>query len=101
MNYQINIQNQSQVNIIRQLLAFEGKANQQDVWFKKTASKFKRKYGFDIFGAPLIFKAGDMIYKLSFIQSNYPKHLGGRRYEMVQYLPIVRVGEFFKRLEIK
>ena len=97
-NYQINLNN-SRVAIIRNLINnYEGKNNEIVPWYKKTSSTFKKRFGFDIIGAPVIFKANDMIYKLSFIQSNYPSHLGGRKYEVVDYLPIITVGKYFDRL---
>jgi len=99
--YTIDISN-SKVKIIHSLTAkYEGENHQTPVWFKKTAEKFKKQYGFELIGAPIIFKADGMIWKLSFIQSNYPAHLGGRKWEKAEYLPIIGCGKFFDRLKLK
>lgn len=101
MTYAINI-SQSKVAIIRDLVTnYEGKTHQTQPWFKKTAANFKKRYGFDLIGAPVIFKAEGMIWKLSFLQSRYPSHLGGHRWEKAEYLPIVSCGNFFERLNLK
>lgn len=100
MSFPINIQN-SQVSIIRQLLAYSETKNEKKPFFKKTEKAFKKKYGIDLVGAPVIFKRGGFIYKLSFMQDNYPSHLGGRKWEDADYLPIVSVGKFFERLNFE
>lgn len=101
MNYSINL-TQSKVAIIRELVKnYEGKKHQGKPLFKKTEVNFKKRYGFDLVGAPVIFKADEIIWKLSFIQSRYSSKLGGQRWEMAEYLPIVSCGKFFERLNIK
>lgn len=101
MTYSINIK-ASKVAIINELISkYDGKTHQTPTWFKKTTANFKKKYGFDLIGAPVIFKADGMIWKLSFIQSRYPSNLGGQRWEKAEYLPIVSCGKFFERLNLK
>ena len=96
--YSINI-SQSNVAIIRDLISnYEGKTHQIKPWFKKTEVEFKKRCGFDLINAPVIFKAEGMIWKLSFTQSRYPSNLGGHRYERACYLPIVSCGKYFDRL---
>lgn len=90
----------SRINVINQLLKLESATNFKEPFFKRTAAAFKKKYGFDLVGAPIIFKAQGFIYKLSFIQGNYSKNLGGRKWERAEYLPIVEVGDKFSRLEL-
>ena len=91
----------SKIAIIADLLKFEGIYYTGEIWFKKTESSFKKKFGFDLKNAPIVFKKGDMLYKLSHIKSNYSKKLGGRKFEIADYLPIVSVGNKFERLVIK
>lgn len=98
--YYIDIK-KSKINIITQLLQYESQHNTIKPHFKKTAKLFQKRYGFDVVGAPIIYKAGTVIYKLSFMQGNYSAKLGGHRYEVVQYFPIVDVGGKFERLKLK
>lgn len=100
-NTKIEILNRSTINVIAQLLKFEGFTNGNEVWFKKTAISFKKKYGFELKDAPIIFKKDGCIWKLSHIKSNYSPKNGGRRFEIADYLPIVSVGNKFDRLLIK
>ena len=99
INYGIDIK-QSRVSIINQLLKFKGQTNTVQPLFKKTSQNFERRFKMKLSEAPVIFKHDDILYKLSFIQSRYPKHLGGRLYERVDYMPIVKVGRFFESLKI-
>lgn len=96
----INLQ-ASRINIISQLLKYKGTYNTITPLFKKTAIAFKRKYGFDIIGAPIVFKSNGFIYKLSFMQDRHSKRCGGRRWEQAEYLPYVEVGDKFEHLNIK
>ncbi len=98
MTTSINIQ-KSSINIISQLLKLEGKQFSQPTWFKKTAVNFKKKFGIELQGAPLIFVANGCIWKLSFIQGNYSAKLGGHKFESADYLPIVGCKNKFKRME--
>lgn len=97
METTINILGKSQINIIRQLLRHQGKVNDQPVLYKKTANAFRRTYGVGLELAPIIFVANESIYKLS----HFTYKSRGRIFETASYLPIVRCGNYFKRLERK
>jgi len=99
VNYGINI-TQSKISIINQLLKFKNKTNTVIPLFKYTQKNFERKYKMKLSKCPIIFKRDGMIYKLSFIQSKYPKNLGGKLYERVEYFPIITVGKFFESLKL-
>lgn len=95
MTNSIKIIGKSNINIIAQLLKFEGKTNSNSILYKKTASNFKKKFGVDLATAPIIFTANECIWKLS--HSTYTHK--GRTYEYADYLPIVGCKSFFKRME--
>jgi hypothetical protein len=83
------------INIIYQLLKFEGKNNNNQIIYKKTAKNFKKKYGVDLASAPIIFTAKNCIWKLSHITQRWE----GITYEYADYEPIVGCKNFFKRME--
>lgn len=94
MTNQINIC-KSRINVISQLLKFEGELNQQPILYKKTAKAFKSKFGIELQNAPVIFTAEGIIWKLSHMTYVH----NGRKFETAEYLPIIGCGEKFKRLD--
>jgi hypothetical protein len=94
MNTNINIQ-ASKVNVIMQLLKFEGAQNNNSILYKSTNTKFKRKFGIELTDAPIIFTAKNCIWKLSHRTHTW----NGRTYEYADYLPIVGCKHLFKRIE--
>lgn len=93
MTTSINIQ-ASRINILSQLLKFEGQTNQQPILYKKTAISFRKRFGIDLKDAPIIFVKHGCMWKLSHI--TYKSQ--GRTYESADYLPIVGCADKFQRL---
>lgn len=93
MNTSINI-SKSSINTIGQLLSFEGKTNENEILYKKTANAFKRRYGIELENAPIVFVKHNTIWKLS----HFTYKSMGRTYESAEYLPIVGCKDKFQRL---
>lgn len=92
--YKVDI-TKSKVNIINQLLCdYEGKKHTATPLYKKTIVSFKKKYGIDLQGAPIIFSAGGVLWKLSYTVYQHKGHT----FESVTYLPIIACGDKFKRI---
>lgn len=94
MKTTINLQ-KSNINVINQLLSLEGETNANQVRYKKTAIDFKKRHGIDLEKAPIVFVKHDHIWKLS----HYTYQSTGRTFETAEYLPIVKCGSKFQRLE--
>lgn len=61
------------------------KFNEQKPVYKKTAIDFKRKYGIDFIGAPMVFKKDDLLWKLQYICTEF----SGKKVESASYIPVM------------
>ena len=73
--------------MIFNLIPLFGKSNEQAPIFKKTSRDFKRKYGIDLVGAPVVFKKNGFLWKLQYICTDFK----GRKIESASYTPIADV----------
>ena len=73
--------------VISNLIQFFGKSNTQTPAFKKTSRDFKRKYGIDFVGAPVVFKKDGIVWKLQYICTSFK----GRKVESASYIPVADV----------
>ena len=94
MENSINIQ-KSNINVIAQLLKLEGLTNQKPILYNQTSKIFKRKFGIELAGCPIVFTANKIIWKLSHITYVHR----GRTFESADYLPVVGCGDKFKRID--
>jgi hypothetical protein len=76
------------------MLQFFGKTNTQPSVYKKTSRDFKRKYGIDFTGAPIVFKKHDIIWKLQYTCFYFK----GRKVESAHYIPQVNVKNRFNSI---
>jgi hypothetical protein len=80
--------------VISSMIQFFGKTNTQPSVYKKTSRDFKRKYGIDFTGAPIVFKKHDIIWKLQYVCT----YFNGRKVESAYYVPQVEVKHAFNAI---
>ena len=78
---------------IRELLKYKGKTHGKPTLYKNTGIRFKRKYGIELQGAPIIFMKHNMIWKLSHREYFYPAT--GKTHETAEYSPVVELSAQF------
>lgn len=84
----------TKVSIIASLVPFFYTSNSQVVFYKKTANDFRRKYGIDIAGAPMVFKKNGILWKFQYVTDVFR----GRKFESAMYVPMVNVGNKYESL---